>query len=298
MIGAARESQLAAVRRARFVRRLAPVAALAAAGTSYGLHHMAPFEGHELGVILLILAAAGVVALIPVALARAAERQLPVVVTLRPGDGDIRAVTPDDLDFCATLHAETLPHGFFAELGHRFLRAYLATFVASPHAVALLRTAQDTPVGMVVGMLRPPAHARWVLRHRGLRLAFLGGMALAVRPRLALRFARTRIARYRRAWGRRSAAPSPDPAGQPAVLSHVAVAPGAQGAGLGAQLVDAFVDAARAAGSQRVVLVTLAGESGAAGFYRRRGWVESGRRGSSDGEPLIEFTLPLHPEEE
>lgn len=294
MIGAARTHRLpAALRRALLLRRPALLAAVGAIVVSYGLHHTRPLDGHDFLVTLLMAATATAVALAVAALAHPAQHQLPLVITLGPDGAKVRAVGADDLDFCAALHAETLPHGFFAELGHRFLRAYLATFVASPHAVALLLTAHDEPVGMVVGILRPRAHTRWVVRHRGTRLALLGCLALATRPRLALHFARTRIARYRRAWGRRSAAPAAEPPEQPAVLSHVAVAPGAQGQGLGAQLVDAFVDAARAAGSPRVVLVTLAGESGAAGFYRARGWLESGRSHDFDGEPVIEFTLPL-----
>lgn len=289
----ARENHLAAVRRARLLRYLAPLAALAAAGIAYGLHHTAPFAGHGLAVVLSVIFAAAVVALVPAGLARRAERQLPVVLTLRPGSADIRTVETDDLDFCAALHAEKLPQGFFAELGHRFLRAYLATFVASPHAVALLVSAHDTPVGTVVGILRPAAHARWVLRRRGVGLALRGGMALAARPRLALRFVRTRISRYRRAWGHRRAPSTSGSTGQPAVLSHVAVAPGADRAGLGSQLVDAFVDAARGAGCPRVVLVTLAGENGAAGFYRRLGWVESSPHRNFDGQSTIAFSLPL-----
>ena len=297
MIRTARESQLAAGRRARLLRRLAPLAALAAAGISYGLHHTTPLDGHDLRVISLVIVAAAVVAMVPAVLARTVERQLPVVVTLRPGSTDLREVGTDDLDLCAALHAETLPHGFFAELGHRFLRSYLATFVASPHAVALLVTAEDAPVGMVVGMLRPQAHARWVVRHRGVRLALVGGMALVARPRLAVRFGRTRITRYRRAWGRGRTSPVPGQAVQPAVLSHVAVAPGAQGAGLGGQLVHAFVDAARNVGCPRVVLTTLTGANGAAGFYRRQGWIESGQHRDFDGQLMIVFSLLLSPEE-
>ena len=297
MIRTAHENHLAAVRRAQLLRRLAPVAAVAAAGVTYGLHHTTPFAGHNVDVVLLVVAAAAVVACIPAALARLTERQLPVVVMVRPGDVDIRPAGTDDLDFCAALHAETLSHGFFVELGHRFLRAYLATFVGSPHAAALLLTMQGAPVGMVVGILRPRAHRRWVLRNRGMRLALLGGLALATRPRLALRFARTRIARYCRAWSVRSTSQTAEPEGQPAVLSHVAVAPGAQGAGLGSMLVDAFVAEARAVGAPRVVLTTLAGETGAAGFYARHGWVENGLRRDFDGEPMIEFTLSLRPGE-
>jgi GNAT superfamily N-acetyltransferase len=292
----ARENHRAAARRARLLQHLAPLAALAAAGIAYGLHHTPPLAGHGFSVTLLVVAVAAAVAVIPAILARRAERQLPVVLTLRVGKTDIRAVETDDLDFCAALHAEKLPHGFFAELGHGFLRAYLATFVASPHAVAMLVSAQDAPVGMVVGILRPDEHARWILRRRGVWLALRGCMALAARPHLALRFTRTRIARYRRALVRRRSLPTTGATSKLAVLSHVAVAPGAEGARLGAQLVQAFVDAARDAGCSRVVLTTLAGKSGAAGFYRRLGWVESSPLRNFDGQSMIAFSLLLSEE--
>lgn len=293
MIRSAQESQLASVRRARLLRRLAPVAALAATGAAYGLHHTTPFESHTVGVVLLLASAAAAVALVFAALAATTERRLPIVVTLRPGSTCVRSAQVDDLDFCTALQSETLPHGFFAELGYGFLRAYLATFVSSPHAAAFVATVDETPVGMVVGVVRARAHRQWVLRHRGVRLAALGCAALVVRPRLALRFMRTRLARYSRALRRERSDGAAIRGGQPAVLSHVAVAPGAEGAGLGGQLVEAFVDAARAAGAQRVVLATLSGEAGAAGFYRKLGWSESGSAQDFDGQSIVLFSLPL-----
>ena len=296
LTGTPREIRVAAARRARRLRRAAFVAPLVAAGIAYGLHHITPLAGHGLGVTVLVGATAAAVAAVPALLARRVERQLPVVLTVRPDATDVRPVETDDLDFCTVLHAEKLPHGFFAALGYGFLRAYLATFVASPHAVALLVSAHHAPVGMVVGILRPAAHARWVLRRRGLRLALRGGIALAARPRLAFRFARTRIPRYRRAWDRRRASPPSGLTRQPAVLSHVAVAPGAEGAGLGSLLVRAFVDAARDEGCSSIVLATLAGEEGAAGFYRRLGWVESTSHRDFDGQSMIAFSLPLFEE--
>lgn len=295
MIRNVRESQLM-VRRARLLWRLAPIAAVAATAMTYGLHHTTPLDGHDLSVMLLFVAAG--VAVVLAARAATAARQLPIVVRLLPGNSNLRAARIDDLDFCTALHAETLPHGFFAELGYSFLRAYLATFVSSPHAVALLLTVQDSPVGMVVGVVRLRAHRYWVLRHRGLRLAVLGATALATRPRLAVRFARTRTVHYFRAWRGRRNPPTGQPTGQVAVLSHIAVAPGAQGAGFGRQLVDAFVDAAREAGAQRVVLATLAGESGAAGFYRKQGWSGSRPNPNFDGQSMIVFSLALRPDEQ
>jgi hypothetical protein len=44
-----------------------------------------------------------------------------------------------------------LPTGFFPQLGRRFLRAYHATFAASPYAVALVAERDGTPFGFLVG---------------------------------------------------------------------------------------------------------------------------------------------------
>jgi ribosomal protein S18 acetylase RimI-like enzyme len=272
------------------------VAALAGAAIAYGLHHTAPFSGHRAGVALLVVAAAALVAAIPTLLVHRVERELPVILTLRPDAARLRAANSRDLDFCATLHAEVLPHGFFAQLGHRFLRAYLATFVASPHAVAVVATVNESPVGMVVGILRP-AHSRWVLKHRGVRLALLGAIALCAQPQLLWRFARTRVAYYRRALTAGRAARTTSATAPAAVLSHVAVAPGAAGVGLGKRLVEAFIEEAAHAGCSRVVLVTLASEEGAAGFYRRLGWIETGTHRDFDGNATTEFSLLLPPEQ-
>ena len=289
-----RASHDAAVRRARLLRRIAPVAALSAAALPYMVHHGTPLDGHGVSILFVIAAAAAIVVVVQAAFARAVEQQLPSVLSLRPESVAVRPIGNPDLDFCAALHAETLPHGFFAQLGHRFLKAYIATFVASPYAVALLATAGDTRVGMVVGMIRPGAHTRWVMRHHGPRLALRGLLGLASRPRLAVLFARTRVLRYRRAWSRRRPTNTAEVAAQqPAVLGHVAVLPGAQGSGFGSTLVDAFVSAAREAGCREVVLTTLDGPEGAGGFYRRRGWAERGTSLDFDGNSVLAFALPL-----
>lgn len=110
-----------------------------------------------------------------------------------------------------------------------------------------------------------------MVRHRGLRLAMGTLGALLTRPRPALRFVRTRVARYARSWWRhRGGAPVPDSiAGERpiAVLSHIAVLTGARGAGVGRRLVEAFVDTARRSGAERVTLVTLDEDDGAGAFY-------------------------------
>lgn len=209
-----------------------------------------------------------------------------------------RPMRHQDLRAAAELHARALPAGFFAQLGERFLAAYLGSFVTSPHAVALVT--QDGG-GFLVGTVQTPAHYRWVVRHHGIRLALRGLLALVARPALLWRFVTTRLARYGRSvWrllggGRRTSSEVDDAREDThvvAVLTHVAVAEHARGRGVGAALTDAFVASCRREGVDEVRLVTNA-EGGAAGFYRQLGWRELRTRQAADGRPVVEFGLAL-----
>ncbi|GAB3575852.1 hypothetical protein GCM10027406_08010 [Leifsonia lichenia] len=68
-----------------------------------------------------------------------------------------------------------------------------------------------------------------------------------------------------------------------AYLAMLAVAPGAQGAGLGAQLLDAATGDARAAGHTALVLHVLASNAAAVRLYASRGWAQ---RGPGHAHPL------------
>ena len=135
-----------------------------------------------------------------------------------------------------------------------------------------------------------------MIRRRGARLVAGGLLAMASRPRPALRFATTRLARYARAWRARPPVKAHEARGSedtPAVLSHVAVLPGARKSGVGARLVSAFADAAAEAGADTATLVTLEDEDGAGAFYARQGWAPEETRSTPDGRQLREWTIPL-----
>lgn len=271
------------------------VAGLAAL-LGYGVHHLPVLRGHPTFGVALSLGAAAVAA---VGLGRLLGGPRPSsgreIVVAGPDAGQVRPLQRDDLPFCAQLHLDALPHGFFARLGPRFLRAYYASFLESPHAVALLAAVRGHPAGFLVGIVDPPLHRRWVLRHRGGWLAVLGATALAIRPSVAIQFLRTRVARYIRTWRRHRPVDAPVPAGgmAPAVLSHVAVLPGARGSGLGAQLVRSFEQAAGRAGAPRAVLTTLAGAGGASDFYVRRGWRRTHTHTTPEGQHMEEWARDL-----
>lgn len=272
---------------------------LAAGSLGYAAHHTGPLESHALEVVAsvgLLAALLGATFALAGTLRRAPS--LPEVIVAESSGGvEVRAAARSDMEFIGALHARTLDHGFFVTLGPGFLHSYHATFVDSPHAVSFIATLGGHPVGFLAGVLRPGPHRRWVLRRRGMRLAAKGAFALASRPRTALRFMSTRLARYARALLRHQGA-EPRAAGAsegdpPAVLLHVTVVPGVRGSGVGRALVDAFVGAARDAGVGKAALVTVGDDNGAGAFYARLGWSREGGRHTPDGLRLSEWTLPL-----
>lgn len=271
---------------------------VAAGSLGYLAHHAPPLQGHTLEVIAMVaLLAALLGAGLALALATRHAPALPeVVIAESSGAVDVRRATPADIEFASTLHARTLEHGFFVALGPRFLRSYHATFVESPHAVSLVATVGGHRVGALAGILRPPAHRSWTIRRHGIRLVAGGLLALASRPRPALRFVTTRLSRYARAWHARPPGKELEAAGStdtPAVLSHVAVLPGARKSGVGGRLVSAFADAAVDAGADQATLVTLEDEDGAGAFYAGLGWTPGQARPTPDGRRLREWTIPL-----
>lgn len=206
-------------------------------------------------------------------------------------------MTVDDLVATSEIHARELPHGYFPELGPRFLAAYHRSFVESPHAVATVATLDGKVAGFLVGTIRTGAHYRDVVRRHGLRLGLYALGGLLRNPIAVAHLVRSRLRRYLRVVVRYARGGGPPrtrtrhrPDGGPvAVLTHVAVLPGARGHGLGAELVGRFVDEVRAADVGEIRLVTLVGEEGAAEFYERLGWQRMRRRWGAGGRQVVEF---------
>lgn len=220
----------------------------------------------------------------------------------------VRSMLRADTRATSRLHRRQLRHGLFPRLGAGFLRALHATYVDSPYGVALVTTTGPAD-GFLLGTADQAAHVRWVLRHRVLRLLLAAAPRVLVRPWLLRMFTPARVRRYARAasraWARRrtrpdGAAPGPDPpSGKDdsqtgdrsvppvAVLAHTAVSPALRGTGVGRTLVDAFVAAVGAAGTDDLRLVTDH-DDGAGDFYEALGW----RRGEvrlRDGRRLTEY---------
>ena len=213
----------------------------------------------------------------------------------RPSTLAVTPMCPSDVAQTAALHERHLPNGLFPALGQGFLRRWHRTFITSPHACALVAREPGGPCrGFLIGTVDQRSYTAEVLRRDGWRLAPIGALALACRPRLAIHFARTRARRYIRAVARvfhpagsHEAAPSGS-APSVAVLHAIVTDPQARGVGVAAALLDDFELTLQARNVQRLQLITLV-HGGAADFYRRRGYVESAHRTNRDGEPIVQF---------
>lgn len=210
--------------------------------------------------------------------------------------GEVHDLTASHLAKTATLHERSLADGFFAQLGRRFLREYHRTFVDSPHALALGVSSNGQLEGFLLAVLAPQAHGAYVLRRRGLALGVRGALALSSRPAVLVLFVRTRAGRYARGLWRRRRKPEVQvvsaPAGEWAVLSHVAIDDEVRRGGRGALLVRALHDRASAAGAAGVVLVTDPDGPGP-GFYRRLGYDDGTSGVGSDGRQWMRFRYRL-----
>ena len=217
---------------------------------------------------------------------RAAE-PLPVVV---------RPMATSEVGEAAGLHAAQLPHGFFPRLGTLFLSEYYRAFAASPYAVVVVADGGSGVAGVAVGVV-DGRHHQWVLANRGLRLAAVGALCVALRPWLLKPLVAGRLGRYATAVNRvrrrrRADAGVSNGPPAPAVLAHIAVDDAARGQGIGTRLVTEFLRAARDHGAGTARTTTLDGPEGALDFYRTTGWDVQTRATDWDGKPIIVLTRP------
>lgn len=211
----------------------------------------------------------------------------------------VQALSSGALPETAALHQEFLPNGFFPALGQRFLRRWHKTFITSTYGIGLTACDSDGRCcGFLIGTTDQRGYTEDVLARETYRLAAAAVGSLAMRPRLAAHFVRTRGARYLDrivAAPRRGGSPGqvkPSSEATVAVLHALVTEPASRGCGVGATLLQEFEKQLRQKGVRTLRLVTLA-SGGAAEFYSRLGYTESDRRTNRDGEEVVEFERRL-----
>lgn len=207
----------------------------------------------------------------------------------------------------ALLHTRELPHEFLTRFGADFLSCYYEAFAESPYAVALAANVTgegpegDLLDGVLIGTFDTGAHYSYLVRRHGFKLAMSTMRQVLRQPGLAGDLLRTRLLRYARgilrslgyAAGRRGKETATRDQERVGFLAYVAVDGRRRGSGIGGRLFKAYEELAREAGLQRLELVTLPDERGAAPFFDNMGWKREGEITSRSGELYTFFTRDL-----
>jgi ribosomal protein S18 acetylase RimI-like enzyme len=199
-----------------------------------------------------------------------------------PTQGTVRVATKRDVSEVAALHGAAIGEGFLSTLGERFLSRLYARIVTSSRGFLLVadntrREERGRPriAGFVAGSNEVGRLYREFFWRDGISVAVSSGLRLVRSlPRVVetLRYGATEDTA-------RAGRPSPgDQRRSPEVeLLALAVDVGARRRGVGAELVEAFMATARAAGSRSARVVVGAENHRAVALYGRAGFVEVSR---------------------
>lgn len=216
---------------------------------------------------------------------------------------EVRRMTPLQTREAALLHTRELPHEFLTRFGPDFLSSYYRAFVDSPHAVALAASVsgEENLEGVLIGTFDTGAHYSHLVRRHGPELAF-GALRQALRqPALAWDVLRTRLLRYcrgilrslRYSGGEAKKDSSSREHERVGFVAYVAVDGRRRGQGVGGRLLEVYEELAREAGLERLELVTLPDERGAAPFFDKLGYEREGEITSRSGERYAFYTRSL-----
>jgi ribosomal protein S18 acetylase RimI-like enzyme len=198
---------------------------------------------------------------------------------------NITRASLEDVAELVAVHQEAFPDFFLTLLGPRFLRRFYAAVVRHPKALGFIARRDRHAIGFVVGPTEPAGFFRALLLQEGV------GFCLDAIPALL----RHPVFVARRLWrGATYRGEAPAMPGKSALVSSIAVLPSASGAGVGAELLGAFCDAAAERCVDSVYLVTDRDYNpGANAFYRKAGFVLDCELPRSDGRTMNRYVRTL-----
>jgi len=200
----------------------------------------------------------------------------------------VEPLTPLHLDSVVRIHLQAFPSFFLSFLGPRFLREFYASFQVDPVGMGFVACSPSGAVlGAVVGPLNPQGYFKRLLQRRWWAFGLAAAGAVLRRPSCVPRLLRAVF--YR----------GESPAGPiRALLSSIAVAPTAQGRGVGRALGLRWVEEARRRGADGCFLTTDAeGNDGTNTFYQRLGWRRQSSFVTPEGRRMNRYIVDFKSDE-
>lgn len=193
----------------------------------------------------------------------------------------VRELQSEQLGEVVDVHMRAFPSFFLSFLGPRFLRVFYGSFVSDPTGIGVVAEENGHVLGVAVGPQYPQSYFRKLLKRRWLAFCTASLGAILRRPSVVIRL-------YQAIFYR-----GESPTGPPrALLSSLAVAPETQGRGIGAALVRAWVEQAKARGCNGAYLTTDADDNDPVNaFYQRLGWVLQASYTTPQGRRMNRYVL-------
>jgi ribosomal protein S18 acetylase RimI-like enzyme len=201
-------------------------------------------------------------------------------------DVDITQMTSRHLAGVVEVHMASFDGFFLTFLGPRFLRLIYSELLREPGSVALVaqeRVAQAV-VGFAAGVTNLSGFYRRAAVRRAPAFAFASLRAIAKRPAIVLRLARTL-----------AYPPGNQRSTGGAVLMALAVHPEATSSGIGQRLVTAFIAEMRAQRVARISVMTDKDNNARANrFYKNIGFEVGQTVHTPEGRRMIEYQMDLN----
>jgi ribosomal protein S18 acetylase RimI-like enzyme len=200
-------------------------------------------------------------------------------------NGTLRRATRQDIPGIVAAHASAFPGFFLTLLGPRFLGLFYGAFVADPRACLLVAEGEGGVVGFLAGVRDPELFFRRLRARRGPQLLMSAVPALLRHP---LRVAERLLSAIVYLGDR-----PPDLPGY-WLLSSIGVRSDAARGGVGARLLDRYLEEASQGGAGGVYLLTDGRDNDSAlRFYGRRGFRTHASLRRRDGRELLVLTRSI-----
>ena len=195
----------------------------------------------------------------------------------------IRIISHADLERVVNIHLMAFQGFFLSVLGHRFLVELYSGILEDTSGIFFLYECDNVVQGFVAGTDSPAGFYSRLVGQRWWRFALAAILPVLKRPSI--------IPRLLRAFSRGSAE---DVHGNCATLMSIAVAPEAQGQGIGHALVQAFVREAARRGLAQVNLTTDKLDNDNTNyFYQRLGFMLHQTFTTPEGREMNEYVIDL-----